>query len=86
MDFFLFGNNGSKPTSAQPKHVTYEDIRPGTLVQIIRKPKSALNIYKGYIGEIKHFRKGQTQAIILLYAMAYPKCIKFPIDHFEKIP
>jgi len=73
-----------RPANDVSAHVTYQNVSIGTLVRIIRKPNSKLNIYKGYIGEVKHYRKGQEHAIIFLYAIASLKCVQFPLDHFVK--
>lgn len=61
------------------------NIRKGTLVRIIRKPKSPHNIYKGYIGEVKEYVKNQDYAIIMLHALNTPKCFRFSLDHFVKL-
>jgi hypothetical protein len=75
-----------KPTSTN-KDATqiYEHFQVGNRVKIQYVPNSKLNAYKGYIGEIKQYRKGQEHAIIWLHAINSQTFIKFPINHFTKI-
>jgi ATP-dependent exoDNAse (exonuclease V) alpha subunit len=65
--------------------VVYDNFRNGDRVRIIRSNKSNLNIYKGYIGEIRDYKKGQEFALVFLYAINYPTTVKFPVNHFVKI-
>lgn len=57
-------------------------IKKGDYVRIVFKKDSPLNIYKGYTGEIRDFRKGQDFAMVMLEAIASKQIIKFDIDHF----
>lgn len=58
---------------------SYKNIKRGDYVKIIGVKNSILNSYKGYIGEIRDFKKDQDYAIIFL--CNYNR-IRFPIDHF----
>jgi hypothetical protein len=64
---------------------TYKNIKNGDFIKIIYQKNSLLNNYKGYIGEIKEYRKDQDSAIIFLHAITTFRLIKFPITHFIKI-
>lgn len=59
------------------------EFKTGDFIKIKRKSGSVLNIYKGYIGEIKDYKKGQFTALIMLNALYSQPYIQFPIDHFE---
>jgi hypothetical protein len=59
---------------------SYKNIRRGNYVKIIGVKNSILNIYKGYNGEVRDYKKDQDFAIIFLH-FNYSR-IKFPIDHF----
>ena len=59
---------------------SYKNIRRGDYVKIIGVKNSILNNYKGYIGEVRDYKKDQDFAIIFLHCN-YNR-IKFPIDHF----
>jgi len=58
------------------------DFKIGDLVKIIRLENSYLNVYKGYNGEIKLYRKGNKTAILFLEARNNINFIVFPIEHF----
>ena len=62
---------------------TYKNIKKGNFIKIIYQKNSVLNNYKGYIGEIKEYRKEQDSALIFLHAITSFRLIKFPITHFE---
>lgn len=62
---------------------TYKNIKKGNFIKIIYQKNSLLNNYKGYIGEIKEYRKEQDSALIFLHAITTFRLIKFPITHFE---
>lgn len=64
---------------------TYKNIKKGNFIKIIYQKNSLLNNYKGYIGEIKEYRKEQDSALIFLHAITTFRLIKFPITHFIKI-
>lgn len=57
-------------------------VKTGDFVKIVFKENSPLNIYKGYIGEIRDYRKGQQFAMVMLEAIVSKQIIKFSIDHF----
>ncbi len=93
MDFFQFIDKNSQkstPTQAEPVvndtpkplHTTYQEVRRGQYVKMIYKENSELNSFKGYIGEIKDYKKGNDHALLILHAQIYPKLTKVPLDHF----
>lgn len=63
----------------------YKNIKRGDFVKIIYLKNSNLNIYKGYVGDIREYRKDQDSAIIFLHAISSSNKIRFPIEHFIKI-
>lgn len=65
--------------------VVFENIRKGERVKIIGCKNSNLNVYKGYIGEVREYTKGQDYALIYLYPITYPTTVKFPVNHFVKL-
>ena len=54
-------------------------------IRIVYVKDSKLNTYKGYNGEIKHYIKDASEAIIILEALPYPRTMSFPIIHFSKL-
>lgn len=58
------------------------NLKIGDIVQIIYKPNSDYNSYKGYIGEIKDYKKDKDYALVFLYAVVQYKVVKFPLSHF----
>lgn len=60
-------------------------LRRGHFIKMIYKPNGQYNMYKGYIGEIRDYRRGQDYAMIILHAMVNLKVMRVPIDHFVKI-
>jgi len=54
------------------------------MVKIINVPNSILNTYKGYIGEIKNYKKDQDFALVFLHGIASATIIKFPLLHLIK--
>jgi transcription antitermination factor NusG len=63
----------------------YKNIKKGDFVKIIYMKNSILNTYKGYIGEIKEYRKDMDSAVIFLHCITSFTSIRFPIEHFVKI-
>ena len=63
----------------------YKNIKRGDFVKIIYLKNSNFNIYKGYVGDIREYRKDQNYAIIFLHAISSSNNIRFPIEHFIKI-
>lgn len=57
-------------------------LRNGQKIKVIYKPKSTLNYYKGYIGEIKYYKSPNEYALVVLWAMNSLNPIRMPIDHF----
>ena len=66
-------------------HTSFDNLKNGEYVRIIRKENSPLNYYKGYIGEIKNYKRGQSRVQIVLQAQNNAHPIIFPIDHFVKM-
>ena len=52
---------------------SYKNIKRGSYVKIIGVKNSILNIYKGYTGEIRDYKKDQDYAIIFLCNFNSPK-------------
>jgi len=63
----------------------YKNIKRGDFIKIIHVKDSNLNSYKGYIGEIREYRKDQDFAVIFLHTIPSHNAIRFPIQHFIKI-
>ena len=55
MDFFDFVNKSQQ--QQQLKDKICETFRVGDTIKIVRLENSVLNYYKGYIGEIKEYKK-----------------------------
>lgn len=99
MDFFQFLQNSktetkkSEATSILPqvkeeiqdRYLDYESLQKGDYIKIIRLDQGTFNHFKGYIGEIKQYRKGSDSAMIILHAVNYPKLYKVPVAHFKKV-
>jgi hypothetical protein len=79
---------GNPPTVTAQETInsidTYKNIKRGDFIKIIYQKNSILNCYKGYIGEIKEYRKEQTHALVFLHAINSTQFIKFPLTHFIK--
>lgn len=58
------------------------DLSVGKTVKIVYLPKSPYNIYKGYIGEIKDYKKQNNYAMVFLNATNEHKIIQLPLKHF----
>lgn len=82
MNFF---DNLTKPVSNQDPQNTYLNFRVGQLVRIKRLEGGKLNCYKGYIGEIKEYKRYQNHALVLLHALNEPKLFRVPLDHFDAL-
>lgn len=65
--------------------VLVENFKSGDFIVVVKKPNSHLNVYKGYYGEIRDYRKGQDSAMVLLDAINSSKPIQFPIAHLKKV-
>jgi hypothetical protein len=63
---------------------TYKNIRKGDFVKVIKLENSVLNHYKGYIGEIRDYKRDQSHALIFLHARNTNNYILFPLKHLEK--
>jgi hypothetical protein len=59
-------------------------IKRGDIVKIVNVQNSLLNVYKGYIGEIKNYKKDQDFALVFLHAPTSVNIIKFPLLHLIK--
>lgn len=64
---------------------TYKNISKGDIVKIIGVKGSILNSYKGYIGEVKDYKRDKDSAMIFLQAITYQTIVRFPLYHFIKI-
>lgn len=92
MDFF--GINGTKPinrpvvenASSPAAHTVYKDVRVGERIKVVRMEGGPFNSYKGYIGEVKDYKRGQDSALVILHAVNCPKLIRMPLEHFVKLP
>ena len=62
---------------------TYKNLRKGNIVKVIRLENSELNYYKGYIGEVRDYKKDQNHALIFLHARNNNVVISFPLKHLE---
>lgn len=80
-------HNDTKNELIKSNHLNdiYQHIKSGDNIRMINIPNSILNCYKGYIGEIKEYKKGQSYALIFLYPINTYNLIKVPIEHFIKI-
>jgi hypothetical protein len=74
------------PTNLVNEEVeVYKNITKGDMVKIMGVKGSILNSYKGYIGEVRDYKRDKDSAMIFLHALTYPTTIKFPLYHFVKI-
>lgn len=60
-------------------------LKQGSIVSIVKYKESKYNIYKGYIGEVKDYRKNDSYLTVLLYATNYPTKVFIHRDHVELI-
>jgi hypothetical protein len=63
----------------------YKNIMKGDMVKIVRIEGSLLNSYKGYVGEIREYKRDQNTAVVFLHSISSNNRIRFPIDHFIKM-
>jgi len=66
-------------------HIINYNFKKGEFVMINKYENSKFNMYKGYLAEIKEFRKNTDHAYVILPALSYPRLMKIPINHFKKI-
>lgn len=66
----------------QEQSILYSDFKKGDMVRIIYKKDSILNTYKGYLGEIKTYKKNTEYARVFLHGINSFNVINFPVDHF----
>ncbi len=98
MDFFLLSANDTIKANTDTNKENTETIKQetstfmnsslikrGDYVKIIYKPNGRYNTYKGYIGEVREYRKDRDFAMVILHAMVNMKLMRIPIDHFIKI-
>ena len=69
-------------TTNETGHVLYKNVKKGNMVRIIYNENSILNLYKGYIGEIRDYKKEQDFAIVFLHGINSQTFIKCPLQHF----
>lgn len=72
-----------EPTTSEIQQ-THLYIHKGDMVKIIGVPNSILNNYKGYIGEIKDYKRDQDFALVFLHGITALSIIKFPLTHLIK--
>jgi hypothetical protein len=82
MDFLKLLDD-TKNENSPPKHVLYENISKGTSIRVIGLEGSLLNVYKGYIGEVRDYRRGQDYALVTLMALNNGNLLKMPLEHFQ---
>ena len=63
---------------------THFYVKRGDMVRIVHVPNSRLNNYKGYIGEIRDYKRDQDFALVSLHAIISIPIIKFPLVHLIK--
>jgi hypothetical protein len=63
-------------------HILYKNVKKGNMVRIIYNENSILNLYKGYIGEIRDYKKEHDFAIVFLHGINSQTFIKCPLQHF----
>jgi len=86
MNFFkLLEEEQIKPQVLQQKHALYENIHRGTCIRVVYLNGSMMNVYKGYIGEVRDYRRGQDYALVTLSALNNRNLLKMPLEHFEII-
>jgi hypothetical protein len=73
-------------TKKREMEQTHLYIKRGDMVRIVNVPNSMLNIYKGYIGEIKDYKIDHDSALVFLHGITSITFIKFPLVHLIKIP
>lgn len=78
--------NKAKETTNREMEQAHLYIKRGDMVKIVNVPNSMLNIYKGYIGEIKDYKIDQDSALVFLHGITSITVIKFPLVHLIKIP
>ena len=69
-------------TKNETGHVLYKNVKKGDMVRIIHNENSILNLYKGYIGEIRDYKNEQDFAIVFLHGINSQTFIKCPLQHF----
>jgi hypothetical protein len=69
---------------SQLETTLYKNLKVGDFVKIIYSQNSNLNTYKGYIGEVKEYKKDQSHALIFLHGITSHTILKFPLYHFIK--
>jgi hypothetical protein len=70
-----------KSKSIEERPYQSQEFKRGDFVIIQRLENSHLNIYKGYVGQIKECLIIDELAYVILEAMNYPTAIKFPFGH-----
>jgi len=60
-------------------------LQRGDFIVVVRVENSRYNSYKGYIGEVREYRKGQSTALVLLNAINSAKYLRLPIEHLAPI-
>jgi hypothetical protein len=81
MDFFKIPSEVPAPVP-QSAHTVYQNIRVGNRIKIVRLEGGNFNHYKGYIGEVKDYKKDHPTALIIVHAVNMPKLLRVPLEHF----
>ena len=55
------------------------------MCRVIRLEGSSLNSFKGYLAEIKEYKKGNDHALVILHAQNVCNKIKIPVKQLAKI-
>jgi len=88
---FLKSNGVSTETSPQKdgpnvhvdtEHNSNRVLQKGTTIKVIKYRNSPYNIYKGYIGEIKDYKRDMDTALVFLHAISSFNLIRLPLEHF----
>jgi hypothetical protein len=61
------------------------EFRRGEMCRIIRMEGSYLNSFKGYLAEIKEYKKGNKFALVILHAQNVCNKIKMPVKQLAKL-
>jgi ribosomal protein L21E len=80
MDFLEIAQTTAQTPQAK-LDVTLENFRKGDTIKIVRVLGGTHNQYKGYIGEIKDYKRGSSTALVILHAMNTPQLMRVPIEH-----
>jgi transcription antitermination factor NusG len=85
MDFFnnIINTQINLESNTLDNNIVYSNFKRGDIVRIIYKQHSCFNNYKGYLGEIREYKKNSNYARVFLYPIQYQTIINIPIDHIQ---